>query len=234
MRIGAIVLCRASSRRLPGKVLMPLEGKPVLLHIIERLGMVNGLDEIIIATSGEPSDDGIADFAKAQECRLYRGDLDNVAKRFLSCAQENELDYAIRINGDNVFVDCQLVEQMIAITRRGQKDFITNVPGRTFPFGMSVEIVSVSFFAHIFAGLAESADYREHVTLFLYDNESKFASRFHYQKNSELPEAQGIKLALDTQEDLELVTFIMKKLGKLRSTYTLKDVVSQYYEYLER
>ncbi len=233
MKVGAIIPCRLSSSRLPKKVLMPIAEKPTLQHIIDRLALVEHLDEIIIATSIGKSDDPIEIYAKAHHIKLYRGDLENVAERFLQAALLYKLDYAIRINGDNVLIDCITIDKMISQLDLFHIDFITNVPKRTFPFGMSVEIVKVSFFQKIFSELSKLQKHREHITLYLYDNEIKYRNRFKYIENTDLPKAQGIQLALDTKEDLELITYIINGLENYPN-YNLEDIVNKYYEYMDR
>jgi spore coat polysaccharide biosynthesis protein SpsF len=65
MRTLAFVQARMSSRRLPGKVLQPLAGRPALERVVERLGRASGLDEVVVLTSTDPSDDPVAELAEA-------------------------------------------------------------------------------------------------------------------------------------------------------------------------
>ena len=194
MTVGAIILCRLSSLRLPGKVLKPLQGQQVLLHIVNRLKLVSKLDEIIIATSTEKSDDQIEEFCKLHDLNCYRGSLLNVAERFLKCAETFQLDYAIRINGDNVLIDVQTINDMIKLTATNTVGLITNVPGRSFPFGMSVEILNVSFFDHIFVHLSDDSRYQEHVTIYFYEHLEDFESQIQIHKNTKLDSAKGCLL----------------------------------------
>ena len=115
MIVGAIVICRYNSSRLPGKILKEINGKPILTYIIERLRCVNKIDDIVVATSDEATDQPIVDFCIKEGIKYYRGSLLNVADRFLRCSIENGFDYSIRVNGDNMFLDHRVVSEMIDI-----------------------------------------------------------------------------------------------------------------------
>ncbi len=111
----------------------------------------------------------------------FRGSLEDVADRFYQAANQKSWDYAIRINGDNVFVDTQVLTDMIAIARSGEYDFVSNVKDRTFPKGMSIEIVKMRHYASLLPAISSSEYYREHVTLYLYEHE---ADTYYYYRNT--------------------------------------------------
>jgi spore coat polysaccharide biosynthesis protein SpsF len=227
MKVGIVILSRYSSSRLPGKALMAINNKKVLQYIIERLQRVVAKDKIVLATSNEDSDLPIANFAKEENIQLYRGSLENVAERFYNSAHEKAWDYAIRINGDNIFVDTIVLEEMIKLAERDAFDFISNVQDRTFPKGMSIEIVRMEHYKRHLKKINDSPYYREHVMVYLYEEPS---GKKYYYKNDELPEAAGIQLALDTPEDFERTTDIIKQFSKPHWEYNLKDIFRIYKE----
>ena len=167
MRIGALVQARMSSARLPGKVLLPLAGRPALAWLVERLEHAEGLDAIAIATSTEASDDPVAAWCAASGVPCHRGPLDDVARRMLDAARAERLDAFVRVNGDSPLLDQRLVGRGVALMRDSGADLVTNVAERTFPHGQSVEVVRTDTFARLVAGDLD-ADEREHVTLALY------------------------------------------------------------------
>ena len=199
-RVGVIILCRYDSKRLYGKVLRKINNKPILEWISLSIGVCQNIDKICVATSNEKSDDKIAEFCKKKNINCYRGSKHNVAKRFLNCAKQFDLDYVFRINGDNLFVDSTLLSQMVDMAMVQQFDFISNVEGRTFPFGMSVELLKVSFFEAIYKKYNNERHF-EHVTLFLYEN-PKVGNRKNI-KNNKWEYLPGIHLAIDTFEDFK-------------------------------
>ena len=109
MNIGAIILCRFDSSRLYGKALKRICEKPIIEWIYYFLRKSDKINNIYIATSNHESDNAIAEFCYGKEIEVFRGSKDNVAKRFLDCAEFYELDYAFRINGDNLFVNSEIL-----------------------------------------------------------------------------------------------------------------------------
>ena len=212
MRIGTIILCRYSSTRLPGKILKSLEGQAVLSWLYTKFAkQVDDPNDLIVCTSVDPTDDIIADFCAEHGMNVFRGSLENVAERFLQAAQHMNYDYAVRINGDALFVDIPTYNNLLEQCRQSDLDFLSNVKGRTFPFGMSVEVVKTKFYEAIQPQIQSNDRYREHVTLYLYEHEN-VGQQLHY-KNTVSPGLSGIDVALDEPKDWELYQDIMKKMG---------------------
>jgi len=222
MKIGAIIICRYNSSRLPGKILKPIEGKEILLHIYERLSQIQNLN-ITVATSIEITDDPIVTFCEEKSIPYFRGSLNNVSERFLKAAENQGLDYAIRVNGDNLFIDIEAMQEMMSLAHRNTYDFISNVKGRSFPFGMSIEIVKTTFYKSIFSKL-DSDYYKEHVTIYFYENEKSGAFFFYY--NTKVETAKGLKIAIDTADDFTKASDIVKKINM--TSYNLKEIVEAY------
>jgi spore coat polysaccharide biosynthesis protein SpsF len=216
MKIGYIILSRYNSRRLPGKALMQIKNKAILQHIVDKLLLITDIDNIVVATSIEQTDNSISDYCKANNINVFRGDLNNVAKRFLDCAQHFNFDFAARINGDNIFVDPNLIFDMTAAAKTNQSDFVSNVKGRTFPKGWSVEIVRVSHYQEQYAEFNISDDF-EHVTSYLYKNDKN--KNYKYFCNEICP---------DTMADFELAKNIFSKFTIEKKYYDLKDIYHLY------
>ena len=134
MRIVAIVAARMSSSRLPGKVLDILAGKPALQHIHERLLECRLIDEIVIATSQEPSDDAISEFCQNRHLPCYRGSLDDVLERYYQAAGKYKADVIVRITGDCPLIDPVIVDAVVAGFLGGEYD-IYGLSGE-FPDGL--------------------------------------------------------------------------------------------------
>ena len=199
-KIGISILSRYSSKRLYGKALIKINGKKLLSHIIDKINYDIPNIQTCITTSIDNTDDIIIDFCKRNNYNYFRGSLENVADRILKCGIENKWDYIIRINGDNLFIDTSTLKNLISIAHDNDYDFITNLPGRTFPFGMSIEIIKTTFLKKVMDKFDISD--REHVTSWLYKNES-VGSRYVLQ-NHHYPSLSNVKLSIDSQEDLVL------------------------------
>lgn len=226
--MAVIILCRFSSTRLPGKILKKINDKSVLEYILDRVKVVFSKEQIIVATSTDISDQPIADFCTIHGFQFYRGDLRNVSDRFLKAAQSLNATYAIRINGDNLFVDVPLLKEFKEVIENNNYDFISNVKDRTYPKGMSIEAVKVDFYQGQTTQFEAETDF-EHVTSFLYKYPP---SNAYYFYNRSIPEAAGIQLAIDTLEDFEMATDIMLQIKGNPEDYSLEDIY-QFYKKLK-
>lgn len=220
MTIGIVLLCRHDSKRLPGKILRDIQGRSLISHIVERIRRAAPERPVVVATSTAASDDPIAAHCRRAGLECFRGSLHDVSSRFLACLETYGWDFAVRINGDNLFLDPQTLHAMLAIADTDQFDFVTNVPGRTFPYGMSVEIVRTRFYR--FSIRTTDHSDREHVTSWLYENPS--VGRRYVYPNTACPEAAGLQLAIDTPEDLARALRILDRAGSAPETLNLTQV----------
>ena len=220
MKIGVILLCRTSSSRLPNKIFSEFCGASVLTHILFRLSKVISISEIIVATSDHISDDEIETYCNRSALKCFRGSHDNVVDRFYQCAVSYNLDYAVRINGDNVFIDGISLLRMLSIARTDIYDLITNIPGRTFPNGMSIEIIKSDALTNVFRNARNTA-HSEYVTNYMYENKNDF--RVFIYENVEFSNLKGLNLKLDTYADLERVTQVSSAI-KTHDLYAAKNI----------
>jgi len=109
----AIIQARMSSNRLPGKVLKPLAGKPMIWHIYQRALECRHVDKVIIAMSDETSDDPLAAYCQTYDLNFFRGSLNNVLDRFLRILKENPFSYTVRITGDCPLICPEYIDQRI-------------------------------------------------------------------------------------------------------------------------
>ena len=195
------------SRRLPGKVLMPLAGRALLDHLLERLSHVTGTQELVVATSTEPADDPIA--AHCRDCGVdcHRGPHDDVAGRLLAAATERGWDAVARVNGDSPLHDQRIVDRAIALISGGGVDLATNVfPQRTFPAGQSVEVIARASLER--AHHSMSPEEREHVTPFYYEHPESFEiSSFALD-----PPVRDIRFTVDEQADADRLERLIEAL----------------------
>lgn len=226
MKIGIILTLRLDSKRLPGKVLKKINGKEICKYIYERLEMTNiEKDNIIFATSDEKIDDEIVKFCSKNSYNFYRGPKYNVALRLLDCAKYYNFNAFIRINGDNVFTDKKIINEMIDIYKNEEFDIITNVPGRTFPYGLSVEIIRTKFYDNIYPYITESSD-REHVTTYIYKNIHRYKV-YIYKSNNE--KYKDVKISLDNEKDFEIISKIINNFKEDHRNYNIDNIVELYY-----
>ncbi len=221
-RVGVIVLCRYDSNRLPGKILKKIKGKEILGYVCERLSLTTKADGIVVATSVEENDDIIIDFCERHNINYFRGSKNNVAERIVQCAKEYNFDYFVRICGDNVFTDYKLVDEMIGIAVQGDYDFVSNIKGRTFPPGISVEILKTDFYEKLVPNF-KTAEHKEHVTMYLYENESE-AGKHHFVYCEADPDVASVKLVLDDDNNFRFIKSIIENMDKDHTRYLFNDI----------
>ena len=220
MRIGAIIQARMSSSRLAGKVLVPVDGRPLLQYLLERVGRSSGIDEIVVATSVASGDDPIVSFCREWGVRFSRGPLDNVAERFASTARVCGLDGFVRLCGDSPLIDPGLVSRAVCELRARKVDLVTNVFPRTYPHGQSVEVIDARVFAQALPSMCEPA-HQEHVTSFLYEH----AERFRIWNMPGPPANLDVSFAIDTRADLDRFESLVGLLDRPHWEYGLEELV---------
>jgi spore coat polysaccharide biosynthesis protein SpsF len=171
--IAAVVQIRMGSTRLPKKAFLDLCGQPLIYHVISRLKYCNSIDKIIVATTNSPSDDDIQAWCDANDIICFRGDEENVLKRFYDCAIANCLDIIVRITGDDPFKDFRLIDRAVDCIIASNLDFVCNNSPVTYPEGLDVEVITFNALKKIYQN-ALTSDHREHVTLYVHENISAF------------------------------------------------------------
>ncbi len=215
MRVGAIIFSRFSSHRLPGKALIDIRGRELLGRVIDRSKFIKNIDEIIVATSSEIEDDIIAEYVKKENIQIFRGSLNNVAQRALNASIFFQLDSFVRICGDRPYFDPDLVTELVAIQRDLDKDLITTTFPRTYPPGLTVEIIKVDALKRAIESM--QSDDKEHVTKYFYNHYEDFSL-----KNIDAPENYDfgdINLCLDTEDDLKKIEWIASDLNEKENDY---------------
>jgi spore coat polysaccharide biosynthesis protein SpsF len=196
--VRAYIQARMSSERFPGKVLAPLGGKPVIARVITRVTEVIPSEMVVVATSQEESDDALAYYLRGNGIPVFRGPLDNVFSRFQLCLEEFPCTWFFRICGDSPFLDSTLMQKMMNYCARTEVDLVTNVFPRTFPKGMSVEMLNAKSFAAIDSANLTQEE-QEHLTQVYYNHSDRFKI---INLESGNPALANESFVLDTIEDL--------------------------------
>lgn len=220
MKCLIIVQARMTSTRLPGKVLLPLAGQPMLARLIERLRRVQQVDGIVIATTTNSSDDPICTLCEALMVPFHRGSELDVLSRYADAATRFGAETVVRITSDCPLIDPAIVDQMVGIFRSLPVDYLSNMLPPTWPYGMSVEVLTTNALLQAHAEAREEAE-REHVTPFLYWRPERF--RLH-----NVPCTLNLsqhRWTVDTPEDYELVRRIFDALYPHNATFDMNDVL---------
>jgi len=225
MRIVCFVEARFRSTRLPGKVLKPILKKPMLELMIERLKRARTIDDIVIATTDQTSDDGIAELAKRLEIGVFRGSEEDVLARVLGAARAYNADVIVETTGDCPLHDPAIIDKVVADFRLGGADFVSNVLKYTTPRGTDVRVFTTDALDEINHSSSDPADH-EHVSLHFWEHPEKYTLR-NVQTNFP-PEVADLRLTVDTLDDFELVRQVYEELYPDNPEFTLTDILSLF------
>jgi spore coat polysaccharide biosynthesis protein SpsF len=219
---AAIIQARMGSTRLPGKVLMKLNGQPSLAFMVDRLTRARTLDRIIVATSTVPADDAIADLCNTLSIDLFRGSECDVLGRYVGAARAFDADIVVRFTADCPFICPEVADEVIRMFHDvPEVDYATNCLRRTYPRGLDTEVVRRSTLERIADETDEPAD-REHVTYFIY----RQAKRFRHLSVEDRENHSDLRWTVDTPEDFELVSRMAETLGANAGASSYRDLLA--------
>jgi spore coat polysaccharide biosynthesis protein SpsF len=206
VRKVAVVQARMGSSRLPGKVLKPLAGRPVLDHVVTRVMAAERIDEVVVATSILPGDDAIADHCAALGWSCVRGSEADVLSRYAVAARSTAADLVARVTSDCPLFSPRVLDDMLAAFDPTAIDYMsTNWPERTFPIGLDCEVMRADALLAISERATDPYD-REHVTPHFYRNADRFRLSGH---RCEAPLGH-IRITLDTAEDYDRLVALLE------------------------
>lgn len=220
MTTAIIVQARMTSTRLPGKVLKPLLGKPLLEYQIERLRRVKLADGIVIATTENTDDDPIVELSEALQVGCFRGSEQDVLSRYYGAAQAYNADRIVRVTSDCPLIDPQIIDQVIQfyLSHSGRYDYVSNSLQRSFPRGLDTEVFPAWALEQAHRE-ATAPPEREHVTPFIYNHPERYAI-------GQVTAAQDLshhRWTVDTPEDFELIRRMLEALYPQVPNFTLQD-----------
>jgi spore coat polysaccharide biosynthesis protein SpsF len=222
MRTVCTIEARMRSTRLPGKVLKPLLGRPMLERMVERLRRARRLDAIVIATTDHAADDPIEALARRLDVGCFRGSEEDVLDRVLQAARSAKADLIVETTGDCPLIDPALVDRTVEAFLAGGKDYVSNCLVPSFPRGFEVQVFPLKVLEEVARLTQDPAD-REHVSLYIYEHPDRF--RIGRLDESVPPKERELRLTVDTPEDYALVSKVFEALHPTKPDFGLADVI---------
>lgn len=222
-RIAAIVQARMSSSRLPGKSLTKIAGRPLIWHVVHRLKASRRISEIVLATTVNPADDALADWAATEGVACVRGSEDDVLGRFALAAEACDPDIIVRVNADAPLIDAAFVDAMIDAMIAEDADFVMLAPGaRALHDG--VDPMSRRALNLMLAEAREDPVAREHVTGWLKLN----SHRIKVARMTPDPayDFEGARLSVDTPADAAFIEAVYDRLKAQAGEASLTDLIA--------
>jgi spore coat polysaccharide biosynthesis protein SpsF len=219
MKTLALIQARMGSSRLPGKALMKLGSSSVLAKVVRRVQQARLVDEVVVATTIQRSDDSIVEECEVEKVTVIRGSEDDVLDRYYQAARELKASTVVRITADCPLIDPTLIDDVVLEFERQLPDYASNTLVRTYPRGLDTEVFSIDALARAWHDARQPWE-RAHVTPFLYQHPEMFrlisvCSDRDYSK---------CRWTLDTPEDYEFLREVYLCLED-RTDFSWRDVL---------
>lgn len=220
-QVLGVLQARMSSRRLPGKVLEPIEGAAMIMRQIERLQSSRLIDELVVATSRQSSDDELARILAGNDVQIYRGELTDVLGRFIGAISGSEPQGIVRLTADCPLISAVVIDKVITEFLQNDVDYASNTLIPTFPDGLDVEVVRPSVLRWVHENSTDS-DEREHVTLGVY----RRPDRFQLLNVTDSRDNSELRWTVDEPADLEFVRWVYSELYESNPQFEYEDILS--------
>jgi spore coat polysaccharide biosynthesis protein SpsF len=238
LRVVAIIQARMASSRLPGKVLLDISGQPMLARVHARTRRAQRVDQVVVATTTDPSDDPVSAYCAAHGMEHTRGSQFDVLDRYYQAASRAGADVVVRVTADCPVIDPALIDAAVGALVEGGFDFVADrLPPpfhRTYPIGLDVEVCTFTALERAWAD-GRAPVHREHVMPYLYEG-VELAARspalsagvsargFKIGLLDHDPDFGEMRWTVDTPEDLEFLREVYRRLGG-RDDFTWTDVL---------
>lgn len=218
--IIAILQARVSSTRLPGKVLRPILGVPMLERQLERLASLKAIDRLMVATSVEKSDMPIVQLCRTLGVDCFRGSLDDVLDRYYHAAEQLDPETVVRLTGDCPLADPEIIDAGIRYFLEHSYDYVSNIMDRTFPVGLDFEVFRYQSLETAWRE-ARLPSEREHVTPFIKNRPERFHIG-HFKNDVDLSHHRW---TVDEPEDFKFVASVYEALYPGNPRFSMDDIL---------
>lgn len=220
VRTLTVVQARMGSSRLPGKVLLPLAGKPTILRILERIGRATLSDHIVVATTTQRDDDRLSETVLSAGFDVFRGSCEDVLSRFVGLVNLHTPSAIVRITADCPLTSPTMIDAMVQRFYSTNSDYLSNALKPTFPDGLDIEVVRPEALLQVDL-LARSQRQREHVTMGIYQRPTIFKID-HYVGSQDL---SSWRWTVDVAEDYAFVSWLFSEMHARDPHFDWQDTV---------
>jgi spore coat polysaccharide biosynthesis protein SpsF len=224
LKIGALIPIRLASERLPGKALMTISGRSVVAHLLDRVCACRHIEnarDIVVCTTTAASDDPLADAVEAYGCSVFRGDIDDIIRRFADAMAAHKLSAVVQVDGDDPLSATEYMDlTMDRLLAEPDLDIVTS---EGLPLGCNVK----SFTRKAMDKVAAAYQTRQNDTGFIYFfTKSGLTKHVTIQPTSPTHRHDTARLTLDYPVDLEFFTRIFEALYRPGEIFGLPETVA--------
>lgn len=219
MNVVAIVQARMGSTRLPGKVMRPLCGQPMIGVVLRRLSRSSRVNRIVVATSAAPGNAPLAAYVRELGFTVFEGSEHDVLDRYHQASAHAHADVVVRITADCPLIDPTVVDEVIAHFFEAGADYASNVAPPTYPDGLDTEVFTSAALAVAHAR-ADLPAQREHVTPYLRES-----PEFRVANHALPDDYSAHRWTVDTSEDLAVVENVFRHFSP-RLDFSWREVLA--------
>jgi spore coat polysaccharide biosynthesis protein SpsF (cytidylyltransferase family) len=213
--VNAIIIsqARVGSSRLPGKILMKIDGETLLSIHLKRLKKSRLSQKIILATTFENGVEEIMKVGKENKVEIFQGDTENVLERFYKASCNYSPEYIVRVTSDCPLIDYRIIDKLIKVAFEKKLDYVSNILEETFPDGQDVEVFTFETLEKSYKKAKLKSD-KEHVTTFMRRNSNFCGGNIFSSKNIKSSiNYSNVRMTVDEIEDFKAIQFLIKKFG---------------------
>jgi len=221
MKKGILVCARTGSTRLPNKMIMEINGRTTIEHLIDRLKQSRYCDEIVFCTTQLEEDDVLANIAEHAQVSCYRGSNEDKLDRWYKAALQFDIDYFVNVDGDDLFCEPELIDLAFSQHNNTNHDFVkcdeSKLVAGIFTFGIKTDILGTIWKAKTTTDTEGS---------WLSFHKLEFLRAELLQNIPEIYYRPEIRATLDYEEDFLFFKTVIDYFDKVQLThYSLRDII---------
>jgi spore coat polysaccharide biosynthesis protein SpsF (cytidylyltransferase family) len=219
-RTIVVILARMGSSRLPSKALAEVVGKPIIVHIIERLRHLKNVDQVVLATPDTAADRPLQQVGRKAGAEVFAGAEEDVLDRLYQAAKAHRADVVVHVGGDCPFADPQLVQKALELLAETGADYVCNIIPLTYPAGMDIDAITFAALEHAWKSAALRTT-RRHPLAYIHQNREEFRiANFCHE-----PNLGHLRWTLDYPEDLEFVKAVYARLQAHHPLFGMEEIL---------
>lgn len=224
-KILIVIQARTGSTRLPGKILLPLAGKPMLVKMYERVLASKTPKEIVIATTTDPEDDAVVELCKTNNIKFFRGHPTDLLDRHYKAGLEFGADIVVKIPSDCPLICPNVIDDVLNLylENRDKYEYVSNLHPATHPDGNDVEVIPMKILEQVWNEANRDFE-REHTTPFIWERPERFRIG-NLEWDTGLDFSMSHRFVLDYEEDYEYIKKIYEELYESKNIFTLCDIM---------
>jgi spore coat polysaccharide biosynthesis protein SpsF len=224
----AFVEARMGSTELPGKALLPILGRPLLWHVVERVRQAGKIAEVVVVTTDSPRDMPIRSYCRRQGIECFTGSERDATDRLYRAAIHYRANPIVRLDAEAAFVDPTLVDRLLALYSDGEFDYARIATGAgslfleggRYPDGMGAQVMGLHALERTWAEATDKAD-RDAVTTYV----ERAVGRFRVGTLRAEQNLAHLRLTIENEGDLELARQVYAGLGSTQA-FTLDQTLA--------